>query len=211
MFVVVSLLKRVVRVGLCKMKEDIKLHLKESYVIINYMFYNEKIIDTIKISSDLIIDALKKGNKVITAGNGGSASDATHFVGELVSRFNFDRPPLNAIALNSNTTVMTAIGNDYGYDKLFSRQIAGLGKKGDIFIAYSTSGESKNILNALSKARELNIKSIAMSGSRQSTMRSLCDIYIEVPSDKTPFIQEGHAVIGHIICELVEKKLFSKY
>jgi len=149
------------------------------------------------------------GNKVIAAGNGGSASDAQHFVGELVSRFNFDRPPLNAITLNSNTAVLTAIGNDYGYESLFSRQISGLGKRGDIFIAYSTSGESKNILNALSIARDLNIITIAMSGSRQSTMRSLCNYYIEVPSEETPLIQEGHAIIGHVICALVEKEIFA--
>ncbi len=189
--------------------KEIKLLLNKSNQVINQLVSDEKVHETISKIVEEIVECFKMGNKVIAAGNGGSASDAQHFVGELVSRFNFDRPPLNAITLNSNTAVLTAIGNDYGYESLFSRQISGLGKRGDIFIAYSTSGESKNILNALSIARDLNIITIAMSGSRQSTMRSLCNYYIEVPSEETPLIQEGHAIIGHVICALVEKEIFA--
>ncbi len=193
------------------MKEEIKLQLKSSQEIINAMINDEKLIDVINFSVNLIIKSLKKGKKVITAGNGGSASDAQHFVGELVSRFNFDRPGLNAISLNTNTTNLTAIANDYGYENLFKRQLEAIGNEGDIFIAYSTSGMSKNIINAISVANlNLGITTLGMGGNRDSDMKNICDYYIEVPSNETPKIQEGHAIIGHIICCLIEKTMFQE-
>ena len=209
LLVIVSLLKKAARVGLCKMKEEIKIHLRESCEIINLMIEDEKLINVINLTVQKIINSLKKGNKVITAGNGGSASDSQHFVGELVSRFNFDRPGLNAISLNTNTTNLTAIANDYGYENLFKRQLEAIGKKGDVFIAYSTSGMSSNILAALKVAKNnLDIFTIGMGGSRDSIMKNICDYYIEIPSSETPKIQEGHAIVGHIICCLIEKEMF---
>ncbi len=193
------------------MKEEIKSQLLASREIINSMIYDEELIDVINYSVEIIITSLKKGKKVITAGNGGSASDAQHFVGELVSRFNFDRPGLNAICLNTNTTNLTAIANDYGYQNLFKRQLQAIGNEGDVFMAYSTSGNSKNIVEALLDAKNnLGIISIGMGGNRDSEMRNICDYYIEVPSSETPKIQEGHAVIGHIICCLIEKIIFQE-
>ena len=151
----------------------------------------------------------KSGNKVLLAGNGGSAADSQHIAGELVSRFMFDRPGLPAIALTTDTSIITAIGNDYGYESLFSRQIQALGKSGDIFIAYSTSGKSPNILNALVEAK-VGIKSIGLTGNKKAEMNNLCDIVLEVPSADTPKIQEGHLVIGHIICGIIENNIFGK-
>ena len=193
------------------MKEEIKSQLIASSEIINSMIYDEKLIDVINFSVEIIITSLQKGKKVITAGNGGSASDSQHFVGELVSRFNFDRPGLNAISLNTNTTNLTAIANDYGYENLFKRQLEAIGQEGDIFMAYSTSGMSKNIITALEAAKNnLGIKTIGLGGNRDSIMKNICDYYIEVPSSETPKIQEGHAIIGHIICCLIEEQMFKK-
>ena len=144
------------------------------------------------------------------AGNGGSAADAQHIAGELVSRFEFDRPGLPAIALTTDTSILTAIGNDYGYHRLFARQIEALGNKGDIFIAYSTSGNSENICEALGVAKEREIITVGMTGNKGGKMNILCDFLIEIPSSSTPKIQEGHLVIGHIICGLIEDELFGK-
>lgn len=193
------------------LKDLIKKQLQESNALMIQMIQDKQLIASIELATKLIIKSLKNGNKVITAGNGGSASDSQHFVGELVSRFNFDRPGLNAVSLNTDTATITAIANDYGYENLFKRQIEAIGQKGDIFIAYSTSGESKNIINALKTAKKnLGIKCVGMGGNRDSTMKQICENYIEVPSKETPKIQEGHAVIGHIICSLIEQELFQK-
>ena len=156
----------------------------------------------------ICVRALQNGNKLLLAGNGGSAADAQHIAGELVSRFNYDRPGLAAIALTTDSSIMTAIGNDYGYDYLFARQIESLGQKGDVLMAYSTSGKSPNILRAMSAAREKNITVIGLSGSRESQMNQYCDVLIKVPSKETPKIQEGHLTIGHIICGLIEREIY---
>ena len=187
----------------------IKSQLIESADLINQLVVDEKLINNIEITIELMINCLKNGNKIITAGNGGSASDSQHFVGELISRFNFDRPGLNAISLNTDTTSLTAIANDYGYEEVFKRQLEAIGNKGDIFMPFSTSGESKNIIKALQTTKEgLSIISIGMGGNRESKMKKLCDYYIEVPSSLTPKIQEAHAIIGHIICSSIENQLF---
>lgn len=154
------------------------------------------------------INSLNNGGKILLAGNGGSAADAQHIAGEFVSRFAFDRPGLPAIALTTDTSILTAIGNDYGYEKLFCRQIQALGQKGDVFIAYSTSGTSPNILAALREARARDLTCIGFTGNRGGPMIDLCQYLLAVPSDNTPKIQEGHLVLGHILCGLVENALF---
>ena len=154
------------------------------------------------------IGALRAGGKILLAGNGGSAADAQHIAGELVSRFAFDRPGLAAIALTTDSSILTAIGNDYGYEHVFRRQMQSLGNGGDVFIAYSTSGGSPNILAALVEARQRGVFCIGMTGNRGGPMCALCDVVFAVPSAATPKIQEGHLVLGHILCGLVESTLF---
>ncbi len=152
--------------------------------------------------------ALRAGNKILLAGNGGSAADAQHLAGELVSRLNFDRPGLAAFALTTDTSVLTAIGNDYGYDQVFARQLNAVGTLGDIFIAISTSGRSPNIMRALEEARHKKLVTVGFTGGMAGDMSPLCDYCIHVPSSETPKIQEGHIVLGHIICGLIEYELF---
>ena len=154
------------------------------------------------------VEALRAGRKILIAGNGGSAADAQHFAGELVNRFNFDRPALCAIALTTDTSVITAIGNDYGYEHVFARQLAGLGQQGDVFIAISTSGKSPNVLAALRTARDRGLFSAGFSGTSGGAMRQLCDICLCVPSTETPRIQEGHQLLTHILCSLIEATMF---
>jgi len=154
------------------------------------------------------IAALRNGNKILFAGNGGSAADAQHLAGELVSRFNYDRPGLPAFSLSTDTSVLTAIGNDYGYERLFARQIEAVGSAGDVFIGISTSGRSPNILNALRTAREKGLVTIGLTGRLGGDMPALCDHCLRTPSDLTPRIQEGHISIGHTICYLIEQQLF---
>ncbi len=160
--------------------------------------------------SKVCVEALQSGKKILLAGNGGSAADAQHIAGELVSRFAFDRPGLPAIALTTDTSIMTAIGNDYGYEKLFERQIQALGNSGDVFIAYSTSGNSKNIIAALSEAKRKNLISIGLTGNRKGAMNDMCDYVFAVPSGNTPKIQEGHLIIGHTLCGIIEEEIFGK-
>lgn len=159
-------------------------------------------------AADACIECLRHGGKLLLAGNGGSAADAQHIAGEFVSRFAFDRPGLAAIALTTDTSILTAIGNDYGYEKLFARQLQALGNQGDVFICYSTSGKSPNILLALHEARAKGLVCIGLTGNRGGSMRELCDHILEVPSADTPKIQEGHLVMGHILCGLVENAMF---
>lgn len=154
------------------------------------------------------IASLQAGGKVLLAGNGGSAADAQHIAGELVARFNYDRPGLAAVALTTDSSVMTAIGNDYGYEMLFARQVQALGRPGDVLIAYSTSGRSPNVLKALEAARALGLVTIGFTGRRPSPMPALCDHVLATPSEYTPAIQEGHLVMGHTLCALVERALF---
>ena len=155
------------------------------------------------------IEAYRHGNRVLLAGNGGSAADAQHIAAEFVSRFNFDRPGLPALALTTDTSILTAIGNDYGYENLFCRQLEANGRAGDVLIGIRTSGNSKNVLNALERCRALNVTSIGMTGSG-GRIGELCDTCIRVPSTDTPRIQEAHILIGHIICGLVENSLFER-
>ena len=154
--------------------------------------------------------ALARGNKLLICGNGGSAADAQHWAGELVSRFLYDRPGLPAIALTTDSSIMTAIGNDYGYERLFSRQVEALGAKGDVLFALSTSGRSPNVIAALKAAREKGMVTVGFTGEGGGDMPPLCDILLRVPSAATPRIQEGHEALGHAICALVEATLFPR-
>ncbi len=154
--------------------------------------------------------ALHAGGKILFAGNGGSAADAQHLAGELVSRFNYDRPGLAAFALTTDTSVLTAIGNDYGYERLFARQVEAVGRAGDVLIAISTSGRSPNILEALRVARARGLVTVGMTGRGGGRLPELCDHVLRTPSDATPRIQEGHIAIGHTICCLIEQQIFPR-
>ncbi|MCR9105157.1 MAG: D-sedoheptulose 7-phosphate isomerase [Gammaproteobacteria bacterium] len=156
----------------------------------------------------LLIDRYQAGNKLLIAGNGGSAADAQHIAAEFVSRFNFDRPGLPALALTTDTSILTAVGNDYGYDQLFRRQLEANGNEGDVFLGISTSGNSANVLEALRVCAAKGITSIALTGASGGKMRQLCDYCVRVPSDDTPRIQEAHIVIGHTWCAMVELAMF---
>lgn len=156
----------------------------------------------------LLIDRYEAGRKLLIAGNGGSAADAQHIAAEFVSRFNFDRPGLPAMALTTDTSILTAVGNDYGYDQLFRRQIEANGQSGDVFLGISTSGNSPNILQALEAARLKGITTFGMTGRTGGKMRELCDFCLCVPSVDTPRIQEAHILIGHTLCAMVELALF---
>ena len=159
----------------------------------------------------LCVAALRAGNKIMFAGNGGSAADAQHWAGELVSRFYYDRPGLPAIALTTDTSILTAIGNDYGYDYTFARQIEALGQEGDVFVAISTSGRSKNILRALDASEQKGVRVIGFTGAHGGDMAERCEVCFKVPSSETPRIQEGHEFIGHLLCALIESEIFPQH
>ncbi|MDO8577858.1 MAG: D-sedoheptulose 7-phosphate isomerase [Dehalococcoidales bacterium] len=156
---------------------------------------------------DLILAAYRSGGKVIFCGNGGSAADAQHLAAELVGRFKLERRALPAIALNTNTSILTALGNDYGYETVFSRQVEALANKNDIVIGLSTSGNSPNIIKAIEAAKSRGAKTIGLSGGNGGKLAKVADLAVVVPSDNTPRIQEAHITIGHIVCELVEREL----
>ncbi|EAK1579299.1 D-sedoheptulose 7-phosphate isomerase [Campylobacter jejuni] len=188
----------------------IKEHFTDSILVKEQILKDENLITLIKNASLEVIKAYKNGNKTLLAGNGGSAVDAQHIAGEFVSRFYFDRPGIASIALTTDTSILTAIGNDYGYENLFARQVQAQGVKGDVFIGISTSGNSKNILKALELCKQKEIISIGLSGASGGAMNELCDYCIKVPSTCTPRIQEAHILIGHIICAIIEEELFGK-
>src|SRR6266478_3630924 len=166
------------------------------------------ILTTVAKASEILVSALRQGNKVLLFGNGGSAADAQHIAAELVGRFAFDRPALPALALSVNSSCVTAIGNDYGFEKVFSRQLEALARPGDIAIAISTSGNSTNVLHAISTARKIGLKTIGLTGRSGGNLRNAVDYCICVPSNETPRIQECHILVGHIISELVEREIF---
>lgn len=190
------------------MKTFIKQQIEEAAYISAQMAADEKLVALLGAVAQACIVCYRAGGKILLAGNGGSAADAQHIAGEFVSRFAFDRPGLPAIALTTDTSILTAIGNDYGYEKLFARQVQAHGQKGDVFIGYSTSGKSPNILMAMKEARERGLITVGLTGNRGGPMLELCDHLLEVPSSQTPKIQEGHLVMGHIICGLVESAIF---
>ena len=190
------------------MKDYVSAQIAEAQRVMAAMQTDAGLSSTLTAAADACIECLRRGGKLLLAGNGGSAADAQHIAGEFVSRFAFDRPGLAAIALTTDTSILTAIGNDYGYEKLFARQLQALGNPGDVFICYSTSGKSPNILLALRDARSKGLVCVGLTGNRGGPMRELCDHILEVPSADTPKIQEGHLVLGHILCGLVENAMF---
>lgn len=166
------------------------------------------LLDKIESAARMVTAAYREGHKTLLAGNGGSAADAQHLAGEFVNRFYFDRPGIPSIALTTDTSILTAIGNDYGFTSLFARQVQAQGCKGDVFIGISTSGNSPNIIEALKECKNKGVATIGLTGEKPCDMDALCDICIKVPSACTPRIQESHIMIGHIICAIVEQELF---
>ncbi|MGO4893912.1 D-sedoheptulose 7-phosphate isomerase [Flavobacterium sp. W21_SRS_FM6] len=185
----------------------IKTHFENSVATKKAILEDLDLQNRIVAAAEICIAALKNGNKILFAGNGGSAADSQHLAAELVSRFNFDRPGLPSIALTTDTSMLTAIGNDYGFLQLFARQVQANGREGDVFIGISTSGNSANILEAVKVAKEMKIVTIALCGNA-GKLPEVCDVILNVPSKSTPFIQESHISIGHVLCGLIEEAMF---
>jgi len=190
---------------------DIKKNISESIQVKQNILENPDLLSKISRVSQEIINAFKNDKKVLFCGNGGSAADAQHIAAELSGRFYFDREPLFAEALHVNTSYLTAVANDYSYDEVFSRLVKAKGRAGDILIGISTSGNSKNVIKAIEVANEKGMITIGMTGKTGGKMKEICKYLINVPSTDTPRIQEAHIMIGHIICEIVEKVLFEKH
>ncbi len=191
------------------MKNYIQDQIKKSYETKQAIYENEALLQKIETVASLCVKLYKESDKkTILAGNGGSAADAQHIAAELVGRYGFDRPSIPSLALTTDTSNLTAIGNDYGYDQVFSRQLEGMGQEGDIFFGISTSGNSQNIINAFESAKKKGITTIALVGRDGGKMAQMADIALVVPSESTPRIQESHILIGHIICDIIEKEVF---
>jgi len=190
---------------------EIKKSISESIQVKQNILENPELLSKISQVSQEIINAFKNDKKVLFCGNGGSAADAQHIAAELSGRFYFDREPLFAEALHVNTSYLTAVANDYSYDEVFSRLVKAKGRAGDILIGISTSGNSKNVIKAIEVANEIGMISVGMTGKTGGKMKDICKYLINVPSTDTPRIQEAHIMIGHIICEIVEKVLFEKH
>ena len=178
--------------------------------MLNLMLVDANFLASVERAAELCGGALKSGHKILFAGNGGSAADAQHLAAELVGRLDGDRPGLAAVALTTDSSVLTALGNDYGYEEVFRRQIQAIGAAGDVFVGISTSGRSKNVLRALEEARAKGLVRIGMTGAGGGQMATMCDVCLEVPTASTQKIQEGHIIIGHIICGLIERQIFPK-
>jgi D-sedoheptulose 7-phosphate isomerase len=186
----------------------IERQLRRSVEVISAIIADARLLATVERVAELCVEAVTSAHKVLLAGNGGSAADAQHIAAEFVSRFHYDRPGLAAFALTTDTSALTAIGNDYGYERLFSRQVQAVGVAGDVFIGISTSGRSPNILAALREARAKGLRTVGLTGAGGEMMAPLSDHLIRVPASETPKIQEAHITIGHIICGLVEMRCF---
>ena len=191
------------------MPDKIKTIIAESISVKNKMLVDDKILSTLEDCVNVVVSAFKNGNKILFCGNGGSAADAQHLAAEFSGRFYIDRDALPAEALHCNTSYLTAVANDYSYDDIYSRIVKGIGKKGDVLIGLSTSGNSKNILKAFETAKEKEIVTIGFTGEAGGKMKPLSDYLLNVPSSDTPRIQESHILLGHIICQLVEEKYFA--
>jgi D-sedoheptulose 7-phosphate isomerase len=185
-------------------------YLRQSRDAIEAALEEPHFIAALEASIEAITEALARGNKLLVAGNGGSAADAQHIAGELLSRLNYDRMPTAALALTTDSSVLTAVGNDYGYEHVFARQILGLGRAGDVFLAISTSGRSPNVLRAIEAAKRQGLTVIGFTGKTGGAMAGMCDIVLHAPSDSTPLIQQIHITAAHIVCGLVEERLFPR-
>lgn len=188
----------------------VKRYLGESIEVKQSLLNNETVLDSVSRAASMVVQAYNSNRKVLIAGNGGSAADSQHIAAEFVSRFFFDRPGLPALALSTDTSMLTAIGNDYGFESLFSRQVQAQGCEGDVFIGISTSGNSENVVNAVNEAKSKGIHTIVFTGEK-GLLKELSDISICVPSSSTPYIQECHICIGHMICAIVEEAMFKDF
>jgi D-sedoheptulose 7-phosphate isomerase len=183
-------------------------HLADSRRVLEKACGSREFATSLVAIAETIAASLKRGGRLYLAGNGGSAGDAQHIAGEFLSRLNYDRAPLPAIALTTDSSVLTAIGNDYGFESVFERQVRGLARKGDVFVAISTSGRSPNILRALQAARAMGVTTVGFGGRTGGAMVEYCDLVLHAPSDSTPLIQQIHITAAHAICGLVEQDLF---
>jgi len=190
------------------MKNTIIQSIQQSIQVKTELLNDAKLINEIQVIAGKIIDCYKNNGKVLFCGNGGSAADAQHLAAELSGRFYYDRPPLYAEALHVNSSYLTAVANDYSYDEVYARLVKGMGRKGDILVGISTSGNSSNILKAFEVARAKEMITIGLTGESGGKMKEISDFIINVPSRDTPRIQESHILIGHIICQIVESGLF---
>ncbi len=190
------------------MKNYIIKQIADSAATKQAILENETLLDAIVTVAQECVAVYRKGKKTMLAGNGGSAADAQHIAAELVGRYGFDRPSIPSLALTTDTSNLTAIGNDYGYDKVFSRQLEGMAQEGDLFIGISTSGNSQNIINAFESAKERGVITVALVGRDGGKMAQMADFALIIPSNATPRIQESHILIGHILCDIIEKELF---
>ncbi|MFZ9894467.1 MAG: D-sedoheptulose-7-phosphate isomerase [Burkholderiaceae bacterium] len=191
------------------MQKDIQNSLEASRQMVEQCLADQALQATLVKAVNCCVNALKSGGKLMFAGNGGSAAEAQHFSAEMVGRFLTERKPLASVALSTDTSALTAIGNDYGYDQVFSRQVEALGRSGDVLIVLSTSGRSKNILAAMRAAAALGVATIAFTGREPREIGALADVVLNVPSSHTPQIQEGHLILGHLLCGLVETQFTS--
>ncbi|MES2884327.1 MAG: D-sedoheptulose 7-phosphate isomerase [Pseudomonadota bacterium] len=187
--------------------ETVKQMVRDSLAAKQKVLADEALLASVVTVSQVVEKAFRAGNKVMLAGNGGSAADSQHIAAEFVSRFEFDRPGLPSIALTTDTSMLTAIGNDYGYEKVFSRQVQANGRAGDVFIGISTSGNSKNVIKAVEQCKAMGIITVALCGAG-GVLKDLCDYALPVPSTHTPRIQENHILIGHAICAMVEEAIW---
>ncbi len=191
------------------MSNLVREKLLEGLGVIEAVAHDAALLATLNAAAEATADALKSGRKLMVAGNGGSAADAQHLVAEFVSRLVHDRPPMRAVALTTDSSILTAVGNDYGFDCLFVRQIEALGQPGDVFLGISTSGKSPNVIRALEHCREKGITTIGLTGRSGGKMPSLCDYCLRMPSDVTMYIQQAHLALEHIFCMIVEQKYFA--
>jgi len=190
------------------MKDKISKRIKSAAENFNKLINDDNLKKNLYEITSLCIKAFKNDKKLLLCGNGGSASDAQHIAAELSGRFYFDRPPLNAEALHVNSSFMTAVANDFGYEETYARMLEANGKKGDVLIAISTSGNSKNVINAVSKANELGLVTIGFTGFSGGKLNDICDLILRAPNDDTPRVQEAHILFGHIICQIIEEEMF---
>lgn len=184
--------------------------LNESIAVKQSVLSDEALLQRVDEAAQLMVQAFANDGKVLFCGNGGSAADAQHLAAELSGRFFYDRPPLFAEALHVNGSFVTAVANDYSYDMVYQRMVQAAGRKGDVLVAISTSGNSQNIINAMVAAKDIGMSVVAFTGDAGGKMKDICDVLINVPSKITPHVQEVHITLGHIICNIIEQKLFPK-
>jgi D-sedoheptulose 7-phosphate isomerase len=188
-----------------RVRSFLEQELREAARVIDLVLNDRVLQERLLAVADACIEAVRRGNKIMFAGNGGSAADAQHFAAELVGRFYHERAAIPALSLNADTSILTAIGNDYGFEKIFSRQVEANGRAGDVFVGISTSGSSRNVIEAAQQARKMGISTVCLVGMTPCDLENVSDYCIRAPSDSTPRIQEVHTVLGHVLCMLIEK------